>query len=468
LLPAKFYSSRNKKYAYNKKLPICKDCTIENYLVLYNETGSRKEAMIRTCVVLDMAFSDRIFEMSMNAFATRGATEESSFPSIYISFLNSNTGKNQGNDFSDSEIFNKLFESGEGVSSDIKFKYNRAEEDIITLNNQINDLEVSNIALSKESEILKTENVKLQSRLTSAETQLATLKISSEHEVVRKEGLRIKLQSEIDSLSSELSISKQNLANVGRQLKDKTDECVNLQKSVKSFEKQILVFENDADVAIKKLEKYTAEKESELGDLKSKYEKDIDELKSKNSKLLLEIEDYKSPQVNFDTKETFEEEIPEKYIFEWGEGFELKDYEFMDKEASLWKERNEVTNEAEELLLHEIVILKLQMRKKRANKDDDLKEDRKSLQDMIRNAKFIKKESGNNGSNEKDSFGEWVKEIEDYSPAEWFDNQKKFKDIDGLQGYIKKYIIRPLKNFVTGSRDFDSILDNMPDGDIDE
>jgi hypothetical protein len=108
------------------------------------------------------------------------------------------------------------------------------------------------------------------------------------------------------------------------------------------------------------------------------------------------------------------------------------------------------------------------MRKKRALGDDP-SEEQKALQNLIKTANFVERKSITaQNQNIKDSFGEWIKEIEDTSPAEWVDNQKKFKDIDGLQGYIKKYIIRPLKNFVTGSRDFDSILDNMPDGDTDE
>jgi regulator of replication initiation timing len=459
----KFYFSRNKKYAFRKKLPLCKDCVIENYISEYSSVGDRREAMIRTCATLDITFSDNIFEMAISSFVTRGATEESSFPALYISYLNSNPGRNVGDDFTDSEIFNKLFESGYGVSSNVQFKYDRAEEDIINLNSQLQDLEISNGSLLKENELLKSENTKLQTRLTSAETQLATLKISNEQEVARKEGLKIKLESEINKINSELSISKQNLANSDRQLKEKSDELLNLQKTIKSFDKQVLVLENDAEVATKNLEKYTAEKEKELLVLNSKYETETAELKAKISKLLIEIEDLKFiPKKEEDEVDDVpKEDIPKEYIFEWGEGFDLKDYQFMNEEATVWKEKHEIKNEAEELLLHEIIILKLQMRKKRANGDSDLKEDRRSLQDMIRNAQFIKRESINQPSSDdsRDLVGLWSKDIEDFSPAEWYDNHKKFRDIEGIDGYLKKHLTRPVKNFTTGSRDFDSGMD---------
>jgi hypothetical protein len=472
LLPDRFYRSRNKKYSYNKRLPICKDCAVENYLALYNETNSRKEAMIRTCAVLDMAFSDVIFEMSMNAFATRGSTEESSFPAIYISFLNSNTGKNAGDSFLDSEIFNKLFESGEDVSHDVKFKYNRAEEDIINLNSQINDLEVSKVALSKESELLKAENGKLQSRLTSAETQFATLKISSDQEVARKEGLKIKLESEISRINSELSISKQNLANSDRQLKEKSDELLNLQKSIKSFDKQILVLENDAEVANKNLEKYTAEKEKEISVLSSKYENDTTELKVKISKLLIEIEDLKFvPKKEEDeVEDVLQEKIPEEYIFEWGNGFNLDDYKFLNKKIEVWKEKHEIVKESEDVLLHKIVILELKIRKKEST-GDDTSDDLKLLQNLMKTANFVEKKSVNaQSSGGKFLIGLAAEDMEKYEPAEWYEDQKKFKDIEGIDEYLKTYVTRPLKNFITGSRDFDSVLDNLQslDGDPDD
>jgi len=468
----KFYFSRNKKYAFRKKLPLCKDCVIENYISEYSSVGDRREAMIRTCATLDITFSDNIFEMAISSFVTRGATEESSFPALYISYLNSNPGRNVGDDFTDSEIFNKLFESGYGVSSNVQFKYDRAEEDIINLNNQLQDLEILNGSLSKENELLKSENTKLQTRLTSAETQLATLKISNEQEVARKEGLKIKLESEINKINSELSISKQNLANSDRQLKEKSDELLNLQKTIKSFDKQVLVLENDAEVATKNLEKYTAEKEKELLVLNSKYETETAELKAKISKLLIEIEDLKFiPKKEEDeVEDVLQEKIPEEYIFEWGNGFNLDDYKFLNKKIEVWKEKHEIVKESEDVLLHKIVILELKIRKKEST-GDDTSDDLKLLQNLMKTANFVEKKSVNaQSSGGKFLIGLAAEDMEKYEPAEWYEDQKKFKDIEGIDEYLKTYVTRPLKNFITGSRDFDSVLDNLQslDGDPDD
>ena len=64
------------------------------------------------------------------------------------------------------------------------------------------------------------------------------------------------------------------------------------------------------------------------------------------------------------------EEIPEEYSFEWGDGFELKDYEYLEREIEVWKRTHKCDNEAEETLLKEICLTKLGLRKSRASNDD--------------------------------------------------------------------------------------------------
>ena len=89
---------------------------------------------------------------------------------------------------------------------------------------------------------------------------------------------------------------------------------------------------------------------------------------------------------------------------------------------------------------------------------DDTSKEVKSIQSLITTGKFVarKTESSNTSV---DLAGLWAKDIEDYNPAEWINDKKKFKDIDGIDDYIKNFIVRPIKNFITGSRDFDPEMD---------
>jgi hypothetical protein len=54
-----------------------------------------------------------------------------------------------------------------------------------------------------------------------------------------------------------------------------------------------------------------------------------------------------------------------------------------------------------------------------------------------------------------ESFGVWIRDIEQLVPAEWYKDQSKYKDIDGLQDDITD-IKRSIGNFITGSREFNT------------
>ena len=53
-----------------------------------------------------------------------------------------------------------------------------------------------------------------------------------------------------------------------------------------------------------------------------------------------------------------------------------------------------------------------------------------------------------------DTFSAFIKTIEETEPAEYYKDKALFKDFDNINFYFEKYVRRPLKNFVTGSRDF--------------
>ena len=60
--------------------------------------------------------------------------------------------------------------------------------------------------------------------------------------------------------------------------------------------------------------------------------------------------------------------------------------------------------------------------------------------------------------NETDSskvFGVWIKDIEQNRPAEYFQDKSLYEDFDGIKDYFERFVLRPMKNLLTGSRDFD-------------
>lgn len=149
------------------------------------------------------------------------------------------------------------------------------------------------------------------------------------------------------------------------------------------------------------------------------------------------------------------DDIDDDLILFWGKGFDsIDDYIFLETELGNWKQTHKCDNQAEITLLREICIKILEIRKAREIKDSTSNL-QKELQELMKTASVDPaKANVASAGKSQDAWGVWVKDIEQFRPAEWHDQQEKYKDMDGLIAYIKDYIIRPIKNFVTGQRDF--------------
>lgn len=55
-----------------------------------------------------------------------------------------------------------------------------------------------------------------------------------------------------------------------------------------------------------------------------------------------------------------------------------------------------------------------------------------------------------------DSFGKWIMDIEKYSPAEYYQDKKKYHDFFGIIEYIERFMFRPLKNLIFGTKEKDA------------
>lgn len=169
--------------------------------------------------------------------------------------------------------------------------------------------------------------------------------------------------------------------------------------------------------------------------------------------------------------------IPEKevddaeyYEKSWGKGSNLgtEDYEFLEEEFSKWKNTIKCDTQAEEVLVREICHKQNEVRKARieGRSVDNLV---KSLQEIMKTSALTPalQNAASSGKN-YESFGMWIKDIEQKTPAEWFADQKKFHDMDGIEE-DKKDILRSIGNFITGSRDFNTTeLEEIGDLDSEE
>jgi hypothetical protein len=145
----------------------------------------------------------------------------------------------------------------------------------------------------------------------------------------------------------------------------------------------------------------------------------------------------------------------ESVIEFWGGDFSVDEYRFLEKELTEWKQSYSCQNKAEEFFMKQICLKALELENARKGGGGSVDGILKSMQELLKNGSLTPAQQTAASSGKGiETWGMFIKSIEETTPAEYYKDKELFKDFDGIGEYIKKYITRPLKNFVTGSRDF--------------
>ena len=176
-----------------------------------------------------------------------------------------------------------------------------------------------------------------------------------------------------------------------------------------------------------------------------------------NKSIDIELDD------EFDEEEILiQGDIGKDLSFFWGRGFTNDEYEFLEWNLEEWKKTSKCDTRSELTCLKEIAITQLELRNARENNatQKEILDITKALQELMKTAAIDPAKANiASAGRMQETFGSWIKEIEQKKPAEWHNDQKKYKDMDGFTDYIQKFIVRPIKNFITGSRDFNIEID---------
>lgn len=139
----------------------------------------------------------------------------------------------------------------------------------------------------------------------------------------------------------------------------------------------------------------------------------------------------------------------------WGKSWNREDLQWLEENYTEWLTHNDCEKLSVQRLVQMICIKELEIRKTREiGKPTDKLE--KSLMELMNSSNLTPRTMS--AMNETDStkvFGLWLKDIEQYKPAEYFKDKKLYFDFDGILEYFNKFILRPMKNLLVGTRDFD-------------
>lgn len=140
----------------------------------------------------------------------------------------------------------------------------------------------------------------------------------------------------------------------------------------------------------------------------------------------------------------------------WGEGFTVNEYRTLEKKYAEWLNSTDSDKLSTRKMIKLICIKELEIEKIRASKGGTTGKAEKELMDLMNTANLTPKTmSALNESESTKVFGVWLRDIEKYRPSEYFEDKSIYKDFDNIQSYFERFILRPMKNLLCGTREFD-------------
>lgn len=150
----------------------------------------------------------------------------------------------------------------------------------------------------------------------------------------------------------------------------------------------------------------------------------------------------------------FEPEVNPKLIKKWGRGFDYEDYQVLDEHFKYLKSSNPNCDSNQQIFITDLCYTKMQqMKAVREGRVDDYNKLTESYRKSFSQAKLktgqdLEKTSG-------DTWGTWIEKISQYAPEEIYKDKTLYNDFDSRGEYYDRFVLRPMKNLMTGSTDRD-------------
>lgn len=151
-------------------------------------------------------------------------------------------------------------------------------------------------------------------------------------------------------------------------------------------------------------------------------------------------------------------ETPAEVVRRFGPGFDAGDYESLQNEYQNWVEREgEPIDKRQEELYISICYLKLNLQKLLQKGDANIGTAASNYKSQIEAATVEIEDRRKKAEAEKQlsPLGEMIRDIEEFCPAEYYKDKKLYIDHDRLREYIDRFMTRPLRNLLTGSKELD-------------
>ena len=158
------------------------------------------------------------------------------------------------------------------------------------------------------------------------------------------------------------------------------------------------------------------------------------------------------------------EEINPAWVKKWGEGFTAREYKEAEDLFQTFRSANPKADGVQLTFMLDLAKTKiLQQRAFEHGDADSYTKYTKSYQETLKSSKLrLSLDDDAGDGSDENCWGKFIQQIENYTPAELYKDKGLFADADSIGEYYRRFIVRPFKNFTTGSNDPDEEYRVLP------
>lgn len=151
----------------------------------------------------------------------------------------------------------------------------------------------------------------------------------------------------------------------------------------------------------------------------------------------------------------------------WGDKYSPDQLDFLEREYANFKMSYSPDAHADVVLLKRVCKKLLAIREEEDSSGKNVGNLEKQLMALMKELAISPAHaSAASGGKSIDAFGVWVADIEKTKPAEWLaeDGRELHFDVDNVHEYYENYVARPIRNYLTGTSNFNLVESGYVDG----
>lgn len=149
-------------------------------------------------------------------------------------------------------------------------------------------------------------------------------------------------------------------------------------------------------------------------------------------------------------------EPTEEMVKMWGIGYSYDEYLLMNTQFEALAGKIIEGDDVSETIVKDLCKLKvLQTRAENSNDFNMYAKYQKLYTDTLKSPDLRSTKTKAGATDAQASWGKFIEMVEKYTPAEYYKDEKMFDDASGIRDYFNRFLVRPFKNFFTGSSEQD-------------